>query len=109
MIQTDERKMLRALEKIAENTGRLYREAARIADAMTPVALEVQTGDAEMPLPEIGKVTAEEALAAIKTIRDYCKGTPTADCETRCDLRIWCNTERHFLPAHWGFKEFDND
>ena len=110
MIQTDERKMLRALEKIAENTGRLYREAARLADAMTPVALEVQTCDsAEMPLPEIGKVTAEEALAAIKTIKAYCHQFDLTMCAHRCALKNWCVREKHYDPEDWCREEDADD
>lgn len=109
MTKAEEQKMLRAVDKLKDNSGRIAKALERIAVALEPDVLLVSTESQGEALPEIGGVTAEEALAAIKTIRDYCKDTPADDCGTRCDLSIWCRTKKHFFPAHWGFEELDND
>lgn len=108
MTQIGEKKMLRALEKIAENTGRLYREAARIADALEPDVLLVSAESQGGALPELHKVTAyEKTLEAIKTIRDYCGQVP--DCHDNCGIKDWCVGERRFFPIEWILEEDVDD
>ncbi len=107
MTQTDERKMLRALEKIAENTGKIAKSLE--ADIIINRFYENPAGSAEMPLPEIGKVTAEEALAAIKTIKAYCDQFDLTMCAHRCALKNWCVREKHYDPDAWELEELPHD
>lgn len=96
MIQTDERKMLRALEKIAENTGKIAKNLA--ADIIINRFYERPAS--------YGEVTAEEALAAAKTIRDYCKQMPM-NCDD-CGICRWCES-RLDLPEDWCCEEDADD
>lgn len=109
MTQIEERKLLRAMGKLEDNSGRIAKALERIADALEPVVLEAQMADsAEMPLPEIGKITtAEAALAAAKTIRDYCLHQ-AGPCD-RCGVRFWCERERKYPPDAWELEGGNND
>ena len=112
MTQTEEKKLLKALETIKDTTIKVAKELGRIADALEPVVLlEAQTANVEEgPLPEIGEVTAEEALAAVKTIRAFCKARTLNECTLSCGIRLWCDYERGLrLPEEWHLVEAQDD
>lgn len=111
MTKAEEQRMLRAVDKLKDNSGRIAKALERIADALEPDVLLESTACQGEALPEIGKVTAEEALAAAKTIRDYCEQMntdKTKDC-IDCGLFRLCEGRFFRAPASWDIEDDDND
>ena len=51
-------------------------------------------------------IKLEQALEAIRTLRDYCKQTSLDDCESNdCPISKWCIKDRMYLPEIWEVGE----